>query len=400
MGASCQHLKGLSGDTDLVTDSSHAEGVRFGRVKRTGDVGRILTHDPGELSHAWKLHFDSPTDHSEWFELDDVEVLDEEALEALRMNPGGVEAEEVLRQPSEVSIAAQSFDGERSPRGGLEASNSPQDAGSPKSEGSRENPQDTLFEAVNNVGNAEGVQKTDSDAARAVAAAENKAAAEAALEDELSAALASLENPTLEAKKPDPQPAITRNDSSGKSQPDILRNDSSSIRDVSNATGRNTVALDKMEAMIKLVPPAASFVPSQYDVSNLMKITSTPDISDAASRRAKSVFQRLDKDLSQEMLNKISEECFKHALSRDRVAVALEQSQAYRLTCAQLRAMVEMVSLDAHKKQVIYARYAQVVDKDHFREEVLNNFTRSNALRGIIMKELSNTLTGEEISAC
>lgn len=143
-----------------------------------------------------------------------------------------------------------------------------------------------------------------------------------------------------------------------------------------------------------------------------------------------------------------------------------------RLACAQLVKMVDMCSLDAHKKRVMCERYAQVKDKesaltvtfrpgdvgaefeaggsvtslvmdgqaqemgvevgmryerlqddsysrsqrwrqlqqkvagresykvtfvkDKFREEVLNNFTRSTALRSTVIKELNKFLTDNQ----
>jgi len=51
-------------------------------------------------------------------------------------------------------------------------------------------------------------------------------------------------------------------------------------------------------------------------------------------------------------VNKTVEEVAKNALSRDRLQVVLDQSNGVRLTCDQLKSLVDMVTLDAHKKHM------------------------------------------------
>jgi hypothetical protein len=153
-------------------------------------------------------------------------------------------------------------------------------------------------------------------------------------------------------------------------------------------------ALSKIEAMSKFQPPPAAWSPSKYDVSDLMRGTTA--ISSSSEQHARKVFQSLKKDFTEAAFAQMVAEVGKNALSRDKLAVLLEASQGVRLTCSQLQKMVELCSLDAHKKAVIYQRYAQISNKDKFADEVLNNFTRSNSLRSTIMKELDESLDNED----
>jgi len=116
------------------------------------------------------------------------------------------------------------------------------------------------------------------------------------------------------------------------------------------------------------------------------------ELTDEAEQCADLVFKTLDKELSAKALLRMSQDTAKVSLSRDRVAILLEESKGVRLTCSQLKAMIELVSLDTHKKSVIYERYAQLSDKDAFLEQIVHNFTRSNSLRGVVMKDLSSHL--------
>merc|ERR1719215_599917 len=116
------------------------------------------------------------------------------------------------------------------------------------------------------------------------------------------------------------------------------------------------------------------------------------ELSHDAEQRAEAFFQSLDTDLTPEGLVKLTQETNKVPLSRDRVSILLEHSRGVRLTCSQMKAMIELVSLDSHKKNVMYERYAQLSDKEAFLEEIVHNFTRSNALRGIVIADLSSHL--------
>jgi len=159
------------------------------------------------------------------------------------------------------------------------------------------------------------------------------------------------------------------------------------------ASSHKSDALSKIEAMSKFQPPTAAWSPSKYDVSDLMRGTTA--ISSSSEQHARKVFQSLKKDFTEAAFAQMVAEVGKNALSRDKLAVLLEASEGVRLTCSQLQKMVELCSLDAHKKAVIYQRYAQISNKDKFAEEVLNNFTRSNSLRSTIMKELDDKLIND-----
>jgi hypothetical protein len=159
------------------------------------------------------------------------------------------------------------------------------------------------------------------------------------------------------------------------------------------ASSHKSDALSKIEAMSKFQPPPAAWSPSKYDVSDLMRGTTA--ISSSSEQHARKVFQSLKKDFTEAAFAQMVAEVGKNALSRDKLAVLLEASQGVRLTCSQLQKMVELCSLDAHKKAVIYQRYAQISNKDKFTDEVLNNFTRSNSLRSTIMKELDDKLIND-----
>lgn len=129
---------------------------------------------------------------------------------------------------------------------------------------------------------------------------------------------------------------------------------------------------------------------------SLVTLAPILELTDEAEHRANLLFQRLRKDLSPEGMLKMTQDTSKLALSRDRVAIMLERSKGYRLTCSQMKVMMESVSLDTHKKNVIYERYAQLSDKHCFVEEIVHNFTRSSSLRGVVMKDLSKHLEGLE----
>lgn len=127
-------------------------------------------------------------------------------------------------------------------------------------------------------------------------------------------------------------------------------------------------------------------------ISSVTTLNPKMVLSEAAEASALVVFQSLVSDLSAQDLLRITQDTCKVHLSRDRVGVLLEQSQGARMTCSQLKAMIELVSLDSHKKTVIYERYAQLVDKESFLEEIVQNFTRSNSLRGMVVADLSSHL--------
>lgn len=133
---------------------------------------------------------------------------------------------------------------------------------------------------------------------------------------------------------------------------------------------------------------------SDMEKPGLVLTDPKPSLTPAADQQAQHLFDQLNpsNDLSEESMRLMAEEAAKLALSRERHEVVLKYSADARLTCAQLRQMLELCSLDAHKKEVIFSRYAQLKDKDNFREEVVNQFTRSTALRAVLMAELNKNL--------
>jgi len=60
------------------------DAVGKARVKETGDVGKIVTHDPRDQALSWKLQF---SDRSDWFSADEVVPLVEQCEDKLRKSP-------------------------------------------------------------------------------------------------------------------------------------------------------------------------------------------------------------------------------------------------------------------------------------------------------------------------
>jgi len=262
-------------------------------------------------------------------------------------------------------------------------------------------PQDSVWDALTKLTSAGSVVQEDnvlaspSDEANPETATASVSPrgpkAAAASEDELSNELANLEIPSLANLG-------KSSASSSSAQPETEVATSGSLDNSKTkeqpAVAHQSDALDKIEAMRQNNPVVASNLRvSAYDVSEMMPNSDKKILlADAAERKANIAFQRLNKELTQDALDTMTDGMAKFPLSKDRLTVVLEESQGARLTCAQLRTMIEMVSLDNHKKQVICERYAQVSDKDRFLEEVLNNFTRSQALKAMLMKDLSKSL--------
>lgn len=195
--------------------------------------------------------------------------------------------------------------------------------------------------------------------------------------DALGAELAAIEIPALSSNQP-PSTAPKPSNQNAPSGPS------------SAAASSAASSLAKIEAMTKVMPPQTNKFASP--------IAAVPAVTEAAQQRAQLVFQDLSRDFGQDAVNKTVEEVAKNALSRDRLQVVLDQSNGVRLTCDQLKSLVDMVTLDAHKKQIIFGRYAQLSDKEKFHEVIVENYTRSTSLRKAIVEELNAALCKDATS--
>jgi len=60
--------------------------------------------------------------------------------------------------------------------------------------------------------------------------------------------------------------------------------------------------------------------------------------------------------------------------------------------------MMDLCSLDGHKRQIIFHRYSNLIDTDKFVEDVVENFSRSYVLRNSVMTELNDALTNKDVT--
>lgn len=116
-------------------------------------------------------------------------------------------------------------------------------------------------------------------------------------------------------------------------------------------------------------------------------------LSREAERRAQELAEKLIGDMSEEDISRLSDEAAKHALSRERLNIVMEGTEGLRMTCAQLDNLVRLVTLDAHKEQVILARYAHLTDKPSFKEVVVAQFSLSKSMRENLLAKLMKSLT-------
>eukprot|EP00403_Amphidinium_massartii_P008641 CAMPEP_0178414038 /NCGR_PEP_ID=MMETSP0689_2-20121128/22832_1 /TAXON_ID=160604 /ORGANISM="Amphidinium massartii, Strain CS-259" /LENGTH=179 /DNA_ID=CAMNT_0020035319 /DNA_START=40 /DNA_END=580 /DNA_ORIENTATION=+ len=103
----------------------------------------------------------------------------------------------------------------------------------------------------------------------------------------------------------------------------------------------------------------------------------------------------LSSSLGDDDMQAITAEVQQVGLSKERVKTVIERTNEKQLTCAQLQDLLKLLSLEAHRKQVIFLRYPHLVDRQAFNETILQQFTKSEALKKIVWRELVDHLCSQ-----
>ena len=129
------------------------------------------------------------------------------------------------------------------------------------------------------------------------------------------------------------------------------------------------------------------------------KSTVVADGLELCDVRAEAILATLHETLVEEQIHAMREEARMVALSKEKLAVVLRCSEGKRLTCKQMWVLCGCVALENHKEAVILSRYAHLTDRENFREVVLEQFTRSEALRSKLMRRVKSKLVEEAVPA-
>uniref|UniRef100_A0A7S1A720 DUF4476 domain-containing protein n=1 Tax=Noctiluca scintillans TaxID=2966 RepID=A0A7S1A720_NOCSC len=129
------------------------------------------------------------------------------------------------------------------------------------------------------------------------------------------------------------------------------------------------------------------------------KSTVVADGLELCDVRAEARLATLHETLVEEQIHAMREEVQMVSLSKEKLAVVLRCSEGKRLTCQQMWVLCGCVALEHHKEAVILSRYAHLTDRDSFRKVILEQFTRSEALRSKLMRRVKSKLEEEAVPA-
>lgn len=192
--------------------------------------------------------------------------------------------------------------------------------------------------------------------------------------------------------------AVKEEDTAVKEQPQTKEQEAPSLW--SGLFGTNSQKSDTNEVPVKKAVQPSNEKKEELPKKEPPKSVSAiapGELSPEAEKRAQVIASKLSGDLGQDILDSCAEESGQLPLSKDRVKLLLERTEGFRMTCKQLDSLVRMVTLDAHKEQLISLRYAHLTDKENFRETVVAQFSLSKSMRDNLTKKLTKTLTEDKL---